>query len=87
MPQKIFCTIFTSYIFPRICRPEGAFTYYVIILLKSQTNIRGRRPAEFVVTIGHNIIEGTEESIRDRRPPQFVLVGGNNILEVTEMIT
>ena len=54
--------------------------------LKSQTENRGWRPPQFVVAVGHNIIEVTEKPFRCQRPPQFVVARGHNILNVSEMI-
>ena len=84
---SIFFWQFSRHIFfLKNCRLWGAFTYYLITLLKSQTDFCSRRPTLSVVAIGQIFLEGTEESIRDRRPPQFVVAGGHNVLEITEMI-
>ena len=61
------------------CRPQGLFTYYVIISLKSQTESCGRRPPQLVVTRGHNIFEVTVIPICGQRSLQFLVPEGHRI--------
>ena len=65
---------------PQFDRCDGAFTYYVIIFLKSQTEFCDRRSPQLVVAVGHNIFEVTVTHIRGQRLSQFLVPAGHKIL-------
>ena len=59
---------------------KGLFTYYVIILLNSQTEFCDRRSPQLLVALGHNNFEVTGTLFRGQRPPQFLVPEGHKII-------